>query len=160
MPAVSITPADLAPFAEIPVDKAQAMIVDALAMAKLVAPCITDNDFAHADAAKAVIRGAILRWDESGAGGRTQVTDTVGPFAHSEAYQQPSRRALFWPSEIDQLKKLCSDPESSGAWNYDTVPCDRYIVHADICTVNLGGAYCSCGAILTMYGPLWENGGG
>lgn len=159
MPAVIITPADLAPFAEISEDKALAMIVDALAMAKLIAPCITDDDFAHADAAKAVIRGAILRWDESGAGGRTQVTDTVGPFAHSEAYQQPSRRALFWPSEIDQLRKLCSDPESSGAWGYDAIGCVGP-QHADVCSVNFGANYCSCGAILTGALPLWENGGG
>ena len=40
VPAVTVTPEDLAPFAEIPGGKAEAMIADAMAMARLVAPCI------------------------------------------------------------------------------------------------------------------------
>lgn len=114
-----ITTTDLAPFATIDEAKAQAMIDDAIAMATVAAPCITDQTFAHGDAVKAILRGAILRWNETGAGGRTQVTDQVGPFQHSEAYQQPTRRTLFWPSEVDQLTKLCA--ANSGAWSYDTV---------------------------------------
>ena len=156
MPAVWIEPEDLAPFAEIPRPKAEAMIADALAMARLVAPCIDDAAFAYPDAALAIIRGAILRWNEAGAGVKTWSSDTVGPFAHSESYQQPQRRALYWPSEIDQLKKLCADTSSSKAWGYDTVG-DASVVHADICSLNLGATYCSCGAVLAG-APLWENG--
>lgn len=158
MSSVWLEPSHLAPFADIPEAKAEAMIADALAMAKLVAPCITDEDFAHPDAALAIIRGAILRWHESGAGGRTQVTDTVGPFAHSESYQPPSRRALYWPSEIDQLKKLCADSSSSSAWGYSTIGVAAPS-HADICAANFGATYCSCGGILTGAEPLWENDG-
>lgn len=156
MTAVEVETSDLAPFATIEASKAEAMIADALAMAALIAPCITDADFAYPDAAKAVIRGAILRWNEAGAGGRTQVSDTVGPFGHAESYQQPARRALFWPSEIDQLKKLCADSSSSSAWGYDTLDC-ALPQHADICSANFGAEYCSCGAILTGAAPLWES---
>ena len=157
MTAVSLTTTDLAPFAEIPTAKAEAMIADALAMARLAAPCIDDADFAYPDAAKAVIRGAILRWNDAGTGVQTQVSDTVGPFQHAESYQQPQRRALFWPSEIDQLKKLCADSSSSKAWGYDTVAGPR-IVHQDACSVNFGAAFCSCGAELAGF-PLWGTDG-
>lgn len=153
MPAVTITTADLEPFATIDPVKAEAMIDDALAMAVLIAPCIIDADFAHAGAAKAVIRGAILRWHDSGSGAYQQ--QQAGQFAVTMDTRQP-RRSLFWPTEIESLQKMCQDSESGGAWSYDTVSCQS-VEHADICTLNLGGQYCSCGAILTMYAPLWEN---
>lgn len=155
MAAVSIDPEDLAPFAEIPEAKAEAMIADALAMAKLAAPCITDADFAHPDAALAIIRGAILRWNDAGTGVKTQVSDTVGPFQYSESYAQPQRRALFWPSEIEALKKLCADSNSGKAFSYDTAGGET-VTHALICAVYFGANYCSCGAILAGV-PLWET---
>lgn len=157
MPAVWIEPEDLAPFAEIPDAKAAAMIADALAMARLAAPCIDDTDFAHPDAALAIIRGAILRWNDAGTGTRTQVSDTVGPFTYSESYQQPQRRALFWPSEIEQLKKLCADSSSGKAFSYDTAG-GVSATHAEVCSLYFGAAYCSCGAVLAG-APLWENDG-
>ncbi len=155
--AVWIEPEDLAPFAEIPRPKAEAMIADALAMARLAAPCIDADDFAYPDAALAIIRGAILRWNDAGSGVRTSTSENIGPFQFSEAYQQPQRRALFWPSEIDQLKKLCSDSSSSKAWGYNTVG-GMGVMHADICSLHFGAAYCSCGAVLAG-APLWENDG-
>jgi len=30
------------------------------------------------------------------------------------------------------------------------------ITHSDICTLNFGGPYCSCGAVLTQNLPLYE----
>lgn len=156
MPAVSVEPEDLAPFAEIPLAKAEAMIADALAMAKLAAPCIVNHDFAHPEAALAVIRGAILRWNEAGSGVVTQSSHTVGPFQASESYMQPQRRALFWPSEIEQLKKLCADSSSGKAFSYDTAGAGL-ITHAEICSLYFGALDCSCGAILAGAGPLWEN---
>lgn len=154
MPAVAIELEDLEPFATIEAAKAEAMIADAVAMAALVAPCITDEDFAHADAAKAVIRGAILRWHDAGNGAVVQ--QSAGPFQQTLDNRQP-RRALFWPTEIEALQKMCQDTSDGGAWGYDSAPFDDTIIHADICTINLGGNYCSCGAILTYYAPLWEN---
>ena len=151
MPAVTITPTDLAPFAAIPDEKATAMIADALGLAAQVAPCILEVDFKHPDAAKAVLRGAILRWHDSGSG--AAASKTWGPYSETLDTRTP-RRAMFWPSEIEQLQSMCAT--STGAFTIDAVPCDPAILHADICTVNFGG-YCSCGAWLTGRLPLYEQ---
>jgi hypothetical protein len=117
-----ITVDDLTPFATIEADKAAAMIDDALAMARLSAPCIDDADFPYLNAAKAIIRTAILRWNESGAAGRTQVNDSIGPFVHAESYQQPVRRALFSAPEIQQLQALCKSSQAGRAFEVDSTP--------------------------------------
>jgi hypothetical protein len=88
----------------------------------LSAPCIDDVDFAYPDAAKAIIRTAILRWNDSGAAGRTQVSDSVGPFSHAESYQQPVRRALFSAPEIQQLQALCKSSQAGRAFEVDSTP--------------------------------------
>lgn len=152
MPAVSLLVSDLAPFATIDPVKAQAMIDDALALAARVAPCITEGDFPYAGAAKAILRGAILRWNEAGTGA-FQSTQT-GPFGASVDTRQV-RRGMFWPSEIDQLQDLCASAKTGKAFNVDTVSTTA-IVHADICALNFGALYCSCGAVLTLSYPLWE----
>lgn len=122
MPAVTITPADLAPFAQIDPEKAQAMIDDALALAARVAPCINDTAFEYDDAAKAILRGAILRWNEAGTG--SVQYQTGGPYSVSIDTKQP-RRGMFWPSEISELAALCSDNANAGkAFEIDTVPPD------------------------------------
>ena len=111
MTAVSITVADLQPFSpNIDVTKAQAMIDDALALAARVAPCINDDAFAYPDAAKAIIRGAILRWDEAGSGAAVQ--QSAGPFGQTIDTRQ-QRRGMFWPSEINDLTALCSSSSTS-----------------------------------------------
>lgn len=76
-----LTPADLTHFATIPRAKAAAMIEDALGMAAVVAPCITAGGFAHRRAAKAVLRGAILRWHEAGTG--AVVSQTTGSYSQT-----------------------------------------------------------------------------
>ncbi|QDP43637.1 head-to-tail adaptor [Gordonia phage PhorbesPhlower] len=152
MPAVSLTPEDLVPFAVISESKALAMIEDALETARLIAPCIAEDDFAYPGAAKAVIRGAILRWNDTGAGGVT-TQSTAGPISETVT---TTRRAMFWPSEIEQLQSMCRDGKKAGAFSVDTVPTEN-IQHADICSINFGATYCSCGAILTGMLPLWEN---
>lgn len=151
MAAVSVTPADLAPFAEIDPTKATAMIEDALALAAVVAPCILEETFAHPDAAKAIIRGAILRWDESGSGAFTQ--QQTGPFGATVDTRQ-ARRGMFWPSEIADLQKLCAS-SGSGAFDIDTVSTLAY-AHTASCDLNFGGQQCSCGAVLTQGEPLWS----
>lgn len=151
MAAVQMVPDDLAPFATIPEAKAQAMIDDALALAARVAPCITESDFAYAGAALAVLRGAVLRWNDQGSGAVTQAAVDDASFTFG---QQQQRRGLFWPSEIQQLQDLCKG-EDSGAFAIDTV--STSVNHAEICAVNFGAAYCSCGADLTAYAyPLYE----
>lgn len=152
MPAVTIDNIDLAPFAEIPLAKAEAMIADALALAVRVAPCILKDDFTAPDAARAILRGAVLRWHEAGSGALQ--SSQVGPFGMALDTRQ-QRRGLFWPSEIEQLQGLCRSGEQSGAFAVDTAG-GGGIVHADVCSVHFGGLYCSCGAVLTGGNPLWE----
>ncbi len=142
MPAVSLQPSDLTPFADINIDKAAAMIDDALAIAARVAPCILDEDFAYESAAKAVLRGAVLRWHEAGTGATVQ--QSAGPFAQSIDTKQ-QRRGMFWPAEIEQLQDLCKGVETSGAWSYDTAPALGGL-HAPMCHWHFGAA-CTCGVI-------------
>ncbi|MGW4124763.1 hypothetical protein [Nocardia sp. NPDC004711] len=149
---------DLAPFATIATAQAEAMIDDAEAMAALAAPCITAADFPDVKkaAVKAILRAAILRWAEAGSGAVT--TKTAGPFGQTIDTSQP-RRSLFWPSEVNNLQSLCK-PEGEGkAYSIDTTPGTAAVVHADICALNFGAQYCSCGAVLTQGLPLWERGG-
>lgn len=149
-----LVPADLAPFATIDNAKAVEMIEDALGIAEVVAPCLFEEGFAKRRAAKAVLRGAVLRWNE--AGGGKAVTKNAGIYGQTVDTRQP-RKAMFFPSEIDQLQKLCRGDDEGGAYSVDTLP-TQTIEHAEICSIYFGGG-CSCGAILTMGLPLYENTG-
>lgn len=124
---------DLVPFATIDPTKAAAMVDDAIAMAILAAPCLntttsitylTNHQIA---AAKAVLRGAVLRWNDAGAGALG--SQTAGPFAQTFDNRQP-RRVLFWPSEIAALQKICVDPTSGGAFSIDTAAAEPMRSHA------------------------------
>lgn len=152
MAAVSLIPADLAPFATIPEAKALAMIEDALAMAARVAPCIITDEFEYTAAAKAILRGAVLRWHDAGSGAVTQ--QQVGPFGQSIDTRQ-QRRGMFWPTEIEQLQDLCRGPEApSGAFDVDTVGYGT--AHAAWCSLVFGATYCSCGYDIAGY-PIFEQ---
>ena len=147
MPAVTLTPDDLAPFATIDVVKAQAMIDTALARAARVAPCVRDETLSvdNSEAAKGIIRDAVLRWHDSGNGAVTQ--QTAGPFSQSVDTRAP-RRGLFWPSEVDELQAICRDhsgEDKAGAFSVDTIGLATQ--HADWCAINFGANYCDCGAI-------------
>ena len=72
--------------------------------------------------------------------------------------RQP-RKVMFFPSEIDALKRLCrTDDDKGGAFSVDLLPTET-IQHAETCSVYFGGG-CSCGAILTQGLPLWERDNG
>lgn len=157
-----LTPADLAPFADIDPAKAEAMIEDAEAMAALAAPCITHEGFldpSRKAAVKAVLRGAVLRWHEAGAGAVTQ--QGAGPFQQTIDTRQV-RKGMFWPSELSQLRDLCAayrGAEPDVAFSIDTAPRRGLSGHLPWCDIFMGGSTCSCGASLTRgeY-PLWEGG--
>lgn len=99
---------DLAPFATIEASKATAMIEDAEAMALLAAPCIAAVGFAYTTAVKAILRGAVLRWNDSGSG--AMQSQTAGAFGMTLDTRQ-ERRGMFWPSEIVSLQSLCADSQ-------------------------------------------------
>ncbi|MGA5542705.1 hypothetical protein ACPCIR_12705 [Mycobacterium sp. NPDC051198] len=160
-----IRPADLVQFVpDIDMGKAQEMCADVLALAGLAAPCLDDEnlDPKKAAAAKAILRGAVLRWNEAGEGGRTQVVDRTGPFEHSESFDNstPRRSTRLWPTEITDLQAICAgDGGGRKAWGYDTAGSGG-IQHGDTCAINLGATFCDCGAIYTGAGggPLWGTG--
>jgi hypothetical protein len=153
-----ITPDDLAPFADIEADKAAAMIADAVAAATLYAPCITSPEFladpVKVAQAKAVLRGAILRWEEAGTGAVTQ--QSAGPFAQS-IDTRTARRQMYYPTEVEQLRDLCAGATTGAAFGLDTLPAGYGVWHRDVCSLHFGAAYCSCGADLTLAGPLYEG---
>lgn len=155
MGAVTITPADLAAFATIDEAKATIMCADTLARAAVIAPCITSDDFEQADAAKAILRGVILRWNDAGTGAKTQKSETTGPFSNSETVDATGgeRRGLFWPSEIAELEKLCA-ASKGGAFTIETAP-GLGDGHGETCSLRFGGASCSCGYDIAGY-PLYE----
>jgi hypothetical protein len=103
-----LEPSDLTPFAEIDEAKASAMIEDAEAMALLAAPCIAGEDFSQVTAVRAILRGAIIRWNEAGSGALQG--QTAGPFGQTIDTRQ-ERRGMFWPSEIVSLQSLCADAQ-------------------------------------------------
>lgn len=104
-----LTPQDLAPFAEIEASKAEAMIADAEALALRVAPCLKpEADADLLNAAKAILRRAILRWNETGnSGSRTSTSRQAGPWSETDTVSTSGSRGLFLPSEITQLQELC-----------------------------------------------------
>lgn len=150
-----ITVDDLVPFATIEEEKAQAMVDDATATAMLAAPCLGDDTEltdAQTAAVKAVLRGAILRWNEAGTGALQ--SQNAGPFGVT-LDTRTQRRGMFWPSEIEQLQNICKGEGDGGAFSIDSLP-SCTAIHADICALNFGALYCSCGAVLTGLFPLYE----
>jgi hypothetical protein len=115
---------DLAPFANIDTVKAEAMIEDAEAMALLAAPCIAADGFAHGTAVKAILRGAVLRWNDSGSGALQ--AQTAGPFGQTLDTRQ-ERRGMFWPSEIVALQSLCGTTRG-GAYSVSLAGPDPIVV--------------------------------
>lgn len=165
-----IQPSALDPFADIDEAKATEMIADAEAMAILAAPCLpdlltapegeTDADAARRQAKlaalKAILRGAILRWNEAGTGALSARQDTFGPFGQSETLDtRQTRRVMFWPSEIEQLQKLCASGEQGKAFSVDTVP--GAWLHSPWCSLMFGATFCSCGADIAGR-PIFEGG--
>lgn len=125
--AVTLVVADLTPFApSIDPAKAQVMIDDAMALATMVAPCLTETtlDPSKEAAAKALIRAAILRWEEAGAGALVQRQQSLGSTSLGESYDnRQQRRGMFWPSEIRALQNLCSTAtQRARAFEVDTMP--------------------------------------
>lgn len=117
--AIDIKVSDLAVFAAgIDAGKAQAMIDDALAMAYRAAPCLKDGDLDEETeaVAKAIIRGAVLRWNDAGTGAVT--TQSTLDFSQTIDNRNP-RKSLFWPSEIRQLSGLCG---RGSAFSIDLAP--------------------------------------
>lgn len=158
---VSITVEDIHVFnKDIPAEQAQILIKDGLALARKVAPCIDEPGFQFADAAAAIIRGAILRWAESGSGGLTQRQNTAGPFSQNLSFDnRQTRRSLFFPSEITELQDLCKS-NMKGAFGIDTIGdsphrCLRQYTGCPYLMGTLNSPCDTCGEVLR---PGWWEG--
>lgn len=120
-----ITPADLAPFAEIDLAKASAMIGDAEATAVTLVPALRTVmlDVDQLSAVRAVLRRAILRWHEQGSGAFTQEQETAGPLSHSWTAdtRQKASKGIFWPSEVASLEQIIGTG-GRHAFSIDQVP--------------------------------------
>lgn len=150
---IILRPEDIAPFADIPEDKLEAMIADVEAVAVSVAPCIAKPDFKYKDAAKAILRRALLRWNDTGVSGQVQY-ESAGPFAQTTRSNTPTN--LLWPSEIAALKKLCDESGGAGKAFTITPTMNSSVNHSEVCSTVWGGG-CSCGSNINgCDGPLWE----
>lgn len=113
---------DLAPFVDdIDERKAAAMIRSTIAMASApwIAPCIVRDDFEYPEQAKAILVGAILRWNDAGSGAITQLS--AGSFQQT-VDNRSERKRMFWPSEITDLQRLCGTARTGRAFTIDTTP--------------------------------------
>lgn len=113
-----ITPGDLAPFASIPEAKAEAMIADAEAKALLAAPNLASSDLTATQVGqvRAILRDAILRWNDRGSGALTQTA--VGQVSVSTDTRYSSRN-LFTADEVDQLRAITTTDSGGGAFAVD-----------------------------------------
>lgn len=101
-----ITLEDLAPFATIDEAKAAAMIADAEAKATLAAPGLADPSSlsdAQRGQVRAILRDAILRWNDRGSGALTQTS--IGQVSVSADTRIVSRN-LFTAAELDLLRSI------------------------------------------------------
>ena len=132
---VWIQPADLAPFAEIDPAKAEAMIADAEAIAVTHAPALATLTMPlpwQSAALLAVLRGAILRWDGAENGDAvTQTSFTVAGMTESQSYQ--TRRGMFYPSEVEQLKTICKTEDAGKTFYLDVAGDDGFPPHPAWC---------------------------
>jgi hypothetical protein len=140
------------------------MLAGANAKASRVAPCLTwtgepdsttpaPSDGTLAEA-KLILIGAIKRWAEAGSGALQ--AQNAGPFGVTLDTRQKSSGYRLWPSEITDLQDICKTPDDAPgrqAFSIDTVTCST--THADICSLNFGALYCSCGADIAGF-PLYE----
>ncbi|MGP5147175.1 hypothetical protein [Corynebacterium variabile] len=93
---------------------AELMIGDAIALAEAAAPGVTELTGQKLRAAEAIIRGAVVRWAESGGNGgvtQEQGTDVLGPFTHTTSQSYSTRKSMYFPSEERALQKLVAADE-------------------------------------------------
>jgi hypothetical protein len=166
-----IEPSALVPFATITEAKALEMIADAESMAVLAAPCLPDlltapegetpadaaKRLAKLGAVKAILRGAILRWDDAGSGAIQTTQEQTGPFGVQQTIAPQVRKSMFWPSEVESLQGICSSGEKGKAYAVDTAPggSSTAALHAPWCSYHFGALYCSCGVDLAGF-PMFE----
>lgn len=161
MAAVDLTAEQIKVFnPDLPDEQAEILVRDGLALARRIAPCIDDDDFAFPEAAAAIIRGAVLRWADSGSGALSSEQSSAGPFSQTQTYDtRQARRSLFFPSEISELQKLCR-ANVGGAFSIDTIGhrrrgCTRDPIGCPYLLGSLSSPCQTCGEVLRP--GVWEG---
>lgn len=142
------TPEEFASYVQSDVDTATALL-----LRDLVTGLIDElADFAgvYPASVKAVALTAAARAYSNPSG---LISETVGDYS----YRRAGGSGVYLTSEEKAQIITASGAEQSGIFAVDTV--STSVVHADICAANFGAIYCSCGALLTLAGPLYETGG-
>lgn len=149
-----LAPSDLTPFKQVASAKATAMIADVEALASVAAPCLLSEALStdQTNAIKAILRAAVLRWDDAGSGALQQ--QTVGPMSMTVDTRQ-GRYGQLWPSEESALQKICKNGSAGRAYTVD-MSGGASAQHQPWCAVAFSANYCSCGADIAGQ-PLWED---
>ena len=124
MAAVTLTPADFAAWDVLEQDKLAVLIEDVLAQAEIIAPCIVEDDFPYAAAARATLREAVLRRLDAGTGTLVTRQEGTGPFTRSETIDNRQQRVILRPADVTDLQRLCAQYTGSKADRLGTVNLD------------------------------------
>lgn len=92
---------------DVPTDELQNLITDAESIAAVYAPCITSPTFKHKNAAKAIIKKAIIYDVEAQEDDSNVARQVTGP--HQVEYRTPTRSGTFYSkAQIEALARLCA----------------------------------------------------
>lgn len=126
------------------IDDATMLITERAAKLKLTLPTQAKIDYVIRQAVVAHIK----KPDDA-----TQVTVSIDDGSSSRTYQSGNGRVDIADEWWDFLGLL---PSTGGAFSIDTLAGASR--HLPWCSANLGATYCSCGADLTLDGPIFEGG--
>lgn len=118
-----LQPADLAPYANIPADKAAALIEDAEVFAIMAAPPLANPGSlttGQRAAVRTILRRAVVR--EADSGTRAKVQETAGPFAYTMDTRRPASVSFLTGDEEDALRVVVGIGRSTVAYTVDLTP--------------------------------------
>lgn len=81
-------------------------------------------------------------------------TEAAGPFNDTERWNAADSGVYLTGRERAAIAAAANVESSSGVFSIDTFAAGSG--HADICAINFGAGYCSCGYDLTLAYPLYE----
>lgn len=143
-----------------------AFVTSANALAIMAAPGIASPEFianeVAMEALRAILRSAVIRWDDM-ANGATNIsshTYQAGPLSETQTTDNRQRGGFYlWPSEEALIRGLLGPSGSGRAFTIATAPLYGAANHSPSCSVYFGASWCDCGAYLTGYEyPLYGVG--
>ncbi len=89
--------------------------------------------------------------------GHRQVSETTGVFTGSVTFAGANPGGLYLTLEERDLLRGPDKARKGQAYSLPMTGVNG-ITHGQVCSLNLGGIYCSCGAVYAGK-PVWETGG-